>query len=1089
MSSLRTCAFAGCLAPMLAAFLFGAPAATLAQSDDFAALRSQVSRLHGQGKYAEAVPLAERYVALARRKHGEKHVEFAAANAWLAFIYKAQARYAEAEPLYRRTLTTYEKVLGPAHPEVGASLHNLAELYRAQGRYAEAEPLYKRTLTIYEKALGADHPDVGTSLMSLAELYHTQGRYAAAEPLYRRTRAITEKALGADHPLVATSLYNLALLYHNQGRYAEAEPLYQRALAIREKALGLGHPAVGTSLIGLAGLYESQGRTAEAEPLYQRDLAITEKALGPDHPDVGTSLNNLAQLYRAQGRTGEAEPLYSRTLTIYVKALGPNHPWVGSALNNLAQLYESQGRTTKAEPLYQRALAIREKVLGPDHPGVGTTLNNLAALYDAQGRTAEAVALYQRALTIREKALGLDHPHVGTTLNNLAFLYFAEHDWARAADFWRRSTGVIVRHAQRGTDDVGQALTGKGKGEAERERHRFWGLVKVGHRLALERRSVDASLASEMFQTAQWSSASEAAASLAQMTARGAKGDPELAALVRERQDLVGEWQKRDQARSAAVSQAPDKRDRAAEAANVARLAAIDARIGEIDRRLAADFTDYAALARPQPLGIVDVQAELRADEALVLFLDTPEWEPHPEETFIWVVTKTDVRWVKSGMGTKALTERVAALRCGLDEDEWSGMTRSNKCAALLGRTNAPTDEEPPPFHLGIAHEIYQALFGPVEDLIKGKRLLIVPSGPLTSLPFHVLVTQQPETPSPGTFDGYRNVTWLARSHAIAVLPSVASLKALRAQSANRERAPADYIGIGNPILTGIPGECRASKVPDRCPTIEIASARPQLSVASAERATVRGRGGRRNAGKDLGEIYAKGAEAAVLIKQVRALCPLPDTDYELRCVAERFPKHRSNLLRDKLATETDLKKLNANGTLARYRVVHFATHGLVAGDVQTMTKRQGEPALVMTPPEQPADADDDGLLTASEVAQLKLNADWVVLSACSTAAGDGANAEALSGLARAFFYAGTRALLVSHWPVYSDAAVQLTTQAFAELERDPGLGRAEAFQRAMLALMEDRSLASNVHPAVWAPFVVVGEGGAESDVSTAAQR
>ena len=119
------------------------------------------------------------------------------------------------------------------------------------------------------------------------------------------------------------------------------------------------------------------------------------------------------------------------------------------------------------------------------------------------------------------------------------------------------------------------------------------------------------------------------------MVARGAKGDPALAALVRERQDTVGEWQKRDQVRSAAVSQAPDKRDRAAEAANVARLAAIDARIGEIDKRLAADFPDYAALARPQPLVIAEVQAEPRADEALVLFLDTPEVQPLPEETHL----------------------------------------------------------------------------------------------------------------------------------------------------------------------------------------------------------------------------------------------------------------------------------------------------------------------------------------------------------------------------------------------------------------------------------------------------------------------
>ena len=118
-----------------------------------------------------------------------------------------------------------------------------------------------------------------------------------------------------------------------------------------------------------------------------------------------------------------------------------------------------------------------------------------------------------------------------------------------------------------------------------------------------------------------------------------------------------------------------------------------------------------------------------------------------------------------------------------------------------------------------------------------------------------------------------------------------------------------------------------------------------------------------------------------------------------------------------------------------------------MAGDLSGLA----EPALVLTPPDVPTEA-DDGLLTASEIATLKLNADWVVLSACNTAAGGGEGAEALSGLARAFFYAGARALLVSHWAVYSRAATELTTKTFATLAATPNLGRAEAFRRAMLS-------------------------------------
>jgi CHAT domain-containing protein len=158
---------------------------------------------------------------------------------------------------------------------------------------------------------------------------------------------------------------------------------------------------------------------------------------------------------------------------------------------------------------------------------------------------------------------------------------------------------------------------------------------------------------------------------------------------------------------------------------------------------------------------------------------------------------------------------------------------------------------------------------------------------------------------------------------------------------------------------------------------------------------------------------------------------------------------------------------------LSRYRVVAFATHGLMAGSFKGL----GEPALVLTPPELGSEA-DDGLLTASEITQLKLDADWVILSACNTAGPDGTpGAEGFSGLAKAFFYAGSRSLLVSHWPVVSVAAVKLTTRMFDEIERSPSIRRAEALRRSMVALMEDED-AEYAHPMFWAPFSIVGEGG-----------
>jgi CHAT domain-containing protein len=140
---------------------------------------------------------------------------------------------------------------------------------------------------------------------------------------------------------------------------------------------------------------------------------------------------------------------------------------------------------------------------------------------------------------------------------------------------------------------------------------------------------------------------------------------------------------------------------------------------------------------------------------------------------------------------------------------------------------------------------------------------------------------------------------------------------------------------------------------------------------------------------------------------------------------------------------------------------------------VADFAKLNAEPALVLSLPENPTDF-DDGLLTASEVAQLKLNADWVILSACNTASAEKPGAEALSGLARAFFYAGARSLIVSNWEVNSDSAVTLMTGTFAALAADPKLSHAEALRKSMLAMIDQHP--EQADPKYWAPFVVVGE-------------
>ena len=409
------------------------------------------------------------------------------------------------------------------------------------------------------------------------------------------------------------------------------------------------------------------------------------------------------------------------------------------------------------------------------------------------------------------------------------------------------------------------------------------------------------------------------------------------------------------------------------------------------------------------------------------------------------------MRLVRSDLGRDALGREVRALRCGLDAAAWD---TGSECADLMDQ-NRPSQFLP--FDHVRAYRLYKALFGEVEDLIKGKHLLIVPSGALTQLPFQVLVTQPPAN-SDDT-----SPAWLVRDYVTSILPAVSSLKALR-RTGRPSAAAKPMIGFGNPLLDGNQEHprygayfmelARKARSKQRCPKVV-----PDMSA-------------QRLLAPRTGVKPLSMRSGLAQLELLRMQTPLPETADELCVVAENIGADVGEMRLGARASERELKALSENKQLAQYRIVHFATHGAMAGELSETS----EPGLILTPPESPSET-DDGYLTASEISALKLDAEWVILSACNTAAGDAPNAEALSGLARAFIYAQARSLLVSHWAVDSAATVKPITTAMREMGDDAKVGRAEALRRAVLVLI-DKGHAHEAHPAYWAPFIVVGEGG-----------
>ncbi|WP_298884939.1 CHAT domain-containing tetratricopeptide repeat protein [uncultured Bradyrhizobium sp.] len=817
------------------------------------------------------------------------------------------------------------------------------------------------------------------------------GKYSEALPLAQAMVAALEKT-GNNRDLAA-ALNNLAQIYADQGHDDQAEPIYKRAIALMEKGTGLDSVEIAPVLNNLAALDQRQGRFTDAEPLFKRALAIREKALSREHPDVGQSLNNLATLYVKQERLAEAEPLFQRALAIFQKVGGPEHPAVATLLNNLGQLDRDLGRDAEGEAPIKRSLAIREKVLGADHPDVARSLNNLAGLYEHEQRYADAEPLYRRALAIRERALGPDHPDVATSTSNLAyFLYIS----GRSADALPLAERTLA-------NDRAQLRVVLPILFAARQQS----LLPVD-------KALDEALAA-----IQRGTQSSAASAVNKLAVRLAAGTDRLAELVRKDQDLAAESDALDKAIIAAVSKSSAQRDVASEQRSRARIATMASERTALQKTLAVEFPDYASLSNPLPLTVKDVQPLLSADEAMVVYSVVDK------RSYVIAITRESVDWKEIPLGADALAKKVTAFRRGLDV----GKARDGSGKSGL-------------FDLALANELYVTLLRPVEALIKDKRsLLTVPSGALTALPFHLLVTETPQAAIPDTLEGYRSAAWLLRRQAVSVLPSVVSLKSLRA-FARRDEGVKPMTGFGDPVFNpaeGGPSDRRAAGG----------------KVAARNLATSAYTDFWRGAGLDRARL-------------AQALPQLPDTADELNAVAKDVGAAAGDIHLGRDASEATLKR----APLVQYSIIYFATHGLVAGDI----KGVGEPSLALSIPDQPSEL-DDGLLTASEVAQLKLNADWVVLSACNTIAGDKPGAEALSGLARAFFYAGARALLVSHWAVDSEAATRLTTSTFDLLKNEPGIGRAEALRRAMLTYADDTSSPRNGYPAMWGPFALIGEG------------
>lgn len=414
------------------------PSPSFSKSEQYEAqqLQQAVRRLESQGKYGEAIPLAQRALELWEKAIGSENSVVADSLDTLAILHSERGNYNQAESLFQRALAIYDKLENRREnlPVVARILNNLAGLYQNQGNYNQAEPLLKRALTIFEKLKGQEDTETRNVLSNLATLYLEQGKYSQAEPLLKRDLAIREKGPKLYTLDIANSLNNLGSLYRRQGKYSQAEPLLKRALVLVEKTRGQEHPYGAFVLNNLALIYQAQGKYSQAKSLLQRTITIREKALGQNHPLIVKNLITLSGLYQAQGDIPHAIEFLSRSSNIEERNLFLTFTTRAEAQKS-AYIAPLSGVTNTAISLHiqaapdnpQAARLALTTILQHKNRGLNTSINNLQT---------------RLRLNVENKTL----LEIATARSNLAISTFNKPETNAQSQSWRRLTALIDSH-------------------------------------------------------------------------------------------------------------------------------------------------------------------------------------------------------------------------------------------------------------------------------------------------------------------------------------------------------------------------------------------------------------------------------------------------------------------------------------------------------------------------------------------------------------------------------------------------------------------------------------------------------------------
>ncbi len=785
------------------------------------------------------------------------------------------------------------------------------------------------------------------------------------------------------------------------------------------------------------------GRGEQALEYQATSLATREGFLGPNHPDTVASYYGYAGALRSSGNMEEAERYARIAVTRAVDHVDPSHPSYARALEMLGIVLSRSGRPIEATDYLLRALELKREHEGSDNLIFGYGIHNLATIFYQRERFADAAPLFVEAESLFRAKQGDDSPFAIGSLAYAGQIDFAEGRYDEAvtrltaleSQLGEASSDLEI--AMRITPDLARALIRDGRGDmalakADGLYERLLS-SEAGDGFDLRHAALIRARAASAVDGARLVEAVSESHRMLDHLRRG--GITDLGGFVQVEQraalDLIMEVATLTgdpQLMLSAMALITGSDIAYASALREQRLIDENPELGEAIRRMqdadaALDRADRAllvALAKGADAGsaqsalgaaMAERKAALGALEGQ--FADwqarTPQFDlPLAELQAALAGDEALLAVVPAYDGAYLLLVtdgQAVARRAAIGRAQLIALARRLRDGTIARQ-----------FDEAAAEELGAAIFPPdIRAVLRGrKKLRILAGGPLASLPFATIRLQAGPDDSAG---------FLIDRFALA---SLASLTSRFDPVADRPEKLGSFVAFANPARTDAP---RRVAQPER----------PVRGIAAYY-------------GRETPDYAA-----------IAALPPLPRTEDEAKAVARIFAPDRAWVFSGDKASEGAVHE----EAVSRADVLMFATHGLVAGEIEGIA----EPALVLsrTDGEGPG---SDGVLTASEIERLDLSADWVILSACDSAAGMSGGHPAFSGLARAFRYAGANALLVSHWQVRDDAAAFISTEALLHY-RVHG-DKAAALRHAMVKLREESGLPGADDPAIWAPFVLI---------------